>query len=166
MVGLASKWVRLAPNGTNPGLFQIRFQCIWRGTLNALNLIWKAPDLSHFRPIWPTLGPNLTSVFTTLGWRHPTHRVRVLNQGCQSSYKSVILTPNRTNLGVLRSLLMHFGLTSQNALKVLLKSPHNCTIWGQSEAILENSYNIPTSDSSSKADADDVFKLVLLHQYD
>ena len=22
--------VRLAPNGTNPGLFQIRFQCIWR----------------------------------------------------------------------------------------------------------------------------------------
>ena len=31
MVGLAPKWVRLAPNGTNPGLFQIRFQCIWRG---------------------------------------------------------------------------------------------------------------------------------------
>ena len=29
MVGLAPKWVRLAPNGTNPGLFQIRFQCIW-----------------------------------------------------------------------------------------------------------------------------------------
>ena len=31
MVGLAPKWVRLAPNETNPGLFQIRFQCIWRG---------------------------------------------------------------------------------------------------------------------------------------
>jgi len=30
MVGLAPKWVRLAPNGTNPGLFQIRFLCIWR----------------------------------------------------------------------------------------------------------------------------------------
>ena len=29
MVGLAPKWVRLAPNGTNPGLFQIRFQYIW-----------------------------------------------------------------------------------------------------------------------------------------
>ena len=28
MVGLAPKWVRLAPNGTNPGLFQIRFQYI------------------------------------------------------------------------------------------------------------------------------------------
>ena len=25
MVGLAPKWVRLAPNGTNPGFFQIRF---------------------------------------------------------------------------------------------------------------------------------------------
>ena len=25
IVGLAPKWVRLAPNGTNPGLFQIRF---------------------------------------------------------------------------------------------------------------------------------------------
>ena len=30
MVGLAPKLVRLAPNGTNPGLFQITFQCIWR----------------------------------------------------------------------------------------------------------------------------------------
>ena len=30
MVVLAPKWVRLAPNGTNPGFFQIRFQCIWR----------------------------------------------------------------------------------------------------------------------------------------
>ena len=29
MVGLAPKWVRLAPNGITPGLFQIRFQCIW-----------------------------------------------------------------------------------------------------------------------------------------
>ena len=29
MVGLAPKWVRLDPNRTNPGLFQIRFQCIW-----------------------------------------------------------------------------------------------------------------------------------------
>ena len=29
MIGLAPKWVRLAPNGTNPGIYQIRFQCIW-----------------------------------------------------------------------------------------------------------------------------------------
>ena len=29
MVGLAVKWVRLAPNWTNPALFQIRFQYIW-----------------------------------------------------------------------------------------------------------------------------------------
>ena len=33
MVGLAPNWVRLSPNGTNPGLFQIRFQCIWRPNL-------------------------------------------------------------------------------------------------------------------------------------
>ena len=30
-VGLAPNWARLAPNGTNPGLFQIRFQYIWLG---------------------------------------------------------------------------------------------------------------------------------------
>ena len=54
MVGLAPKWVRLAPNGSNPGLFQIRFQCIWRGGAKCTE-IWseKAPDLSH-------LGSNLT----------------------------------------------------------------------------------------------------------
>ena len=33
MVGLAPKWVRLAPNGTNPGLFKFQFQYIpWLGT--------------------------------------------------------------------------------------------------------------------------------------
>ena len=26
------------------------------------NMIWKAPDLSHFGPIWPTLEPNLPSL--------------------------------------------------------------------------------------------------------
>ena len=51
LVGLAPKWGRLAPKWTNPGLFQIRFQCIWRGE-----------DLSHFGPIWPTLEPNLPSL--------------------------------------------------------------------------------------------------------
>ena len=62
MVGLAPKWVRLAPNGTNPGLFQIRFQCIWRPRVKCTE-IWseKAPDLSHLEPIWPTLEPNLPS---------------------------------------------------------------------------------------------------------
>ena len=29
MSDLGAKWVRLAPNGTNPGLFQIRFQYIF-----------------------------------------------------------------------------------------------------------------------------------------
>ena len=54
MVGLATWWVKLAPNGTNPGLFQIRFQCIWRPRAKCTE-IWseKAPDLSR-------LGANLT----------------------------------------------------------------------------------------------------------
>ena len=57
-------WIRLAPNGTNPGLFQIRFQ----------NILAQ----SHLVPIWPILGPkvpdlshfavNPSSLFTR--WRH------------------------------------------------------------------------------------------------
>ena len=42
MPGLATKWLRLAPNGTNPGLFQIRFQYILG------NLIWKSPGFVPF----------------------------------------------------------------------------------------------------------------------
>ena len=53
MVGLAPKWVRLAPNGTNPGLFQIKFQCIWRGAPNALKSDLKKPGFVPF-------GANLT----------------------------------------------------------------------------------------------------------
>ena len=63
MVGLAPKWVKLATNGTNPGLFQIWFQCIWRPCAKCTE-IWsgKTPYLSHLRPIWPTLEPNLHSL--------------------------------------------------------------------------------------------------------
>ena len=49
MVGLAPKWVRLAPNGTNPGLFQIRFQCIWRGGLKKPRI---CPILGQSDPLW------------------------------------------------------------------------------------------------------------------
>ena len=54
MVGLAPKWVRLAPNWTNPGLFQIRFQCIWRGAPNALKSDLKKPLIC---PIWGKSDP-------------------------------------------------------------------------------------------------------------
>ena len=48
------KWVRLAPNGTNPGLFQIRFQYILaRRAKMYWNLIWKSPGFVPF-------GANLT----------------------------------------------------------------------------------------------------------
>ena len=60
MVGLAPKWVRLAPNETNPGLFQIRFQCIWRRVPNALKSDLKKSRICPiWGPIWPTLEPNL-----------------------------------------------------------------------------------------------------------
>ena len=56
MVGLAPKWVRLAPNGTNPGLFQIRLQCIWRGAPNALKSDLKKPRICSIwgqsDPLW------------------------------------------------------------------------------------------------------------------
>ena len=50
------KWVRLAPNGTNPGLFQIRFSTFWLGELN---LIWTSPGFLPFGPksdipVWST----------------------------------------------------------------------------------------------------------------
>ena len=63
MVGLDPKWFRLAPNGTNPGLFQIRFQCILRPRAKCTE-IWSenTPDLSHLGPIWPTLEPKLPSL--------------------------------------------------------------------------------------------------------
>ena len=54
MVGLVPKWVRLAPNGTNPGLFQIRFQCIWRTAPNALKSDLKKPGIC---PIWGQSDP-------------------------------------------------------------------------------------------------------------
>ena len=45
-----TKWVRLVPNGTNPGFFQIRFSTFW---LYVLKLIWK--KIPGFVP----LGANL-----------------------------------------------------------------------------------------------------------
>ena len=42
------------PNGTNPGLFQIRFQCIWRRAPNALKSNLKKPRIY---PIWGQFDP-------------------------------------------------------------------------------------------------------------
>ena len=48
------KVIELDPNGTNPGLFQRQ---------NELTSdLKKVPDLSHLGTIWPTLGPNLTTL--------------------------------------------------------------------------------------------------------
>ena len=65
-----SNWVRLAPNGTNPGLFQIIFQCIWRRGQSDLK---KTRICPIWGPIWPTLDPNLPSL---LAGRRMTSRHR------------------------------------------------------------------------------------------
>ena len=53
MVGLAAKWVRLAPNGTNPELFRSGFSAFCTPCKMHWNLIWKS---SGFVPF----GANLT----------------------------------------------------------------------------------------------------------
>ena len=63
MVGLAPKWDRLASNGTNPGLFPIRFQCIWRGAPNALKSDLKKPQIS---PIWGQSDPLWGQTYQSL----------------------------------------------------------------------------------------------------
>ena len=55
MSDLDPKLVRLFHNLTNPGLFS---DCV----LVYINLIWSVLNLSHLGIIWPTLGPNLTSL--------------------------------------------------------------------------------------------------------
>ena len=52
MVGLAPKWVRLAPNGTNPGFFRSDFSAF--GAVRQMHwyLIWK---ISGFVPFWANL---------------------------------------------------------------------------------------------------------------
>ena len=59
MSDLGPKWVRLAPNGTNSGLFQIRFQPKCTEIL-----FEKVPDFSHTEPIWPSLSPNFSPLFS------------------------------------------------------------------------------------------------------
>ena len=55
---LDTKWVRLAPNWTNPGLFSDQI------SVHLCTEIWseKVPDLSHSGPIWSNLVPTLTSL--------------------------------------------------------------------------------------------------------
>ena len=58
---LARIEVRLAPNGTNLGLFKISFSTFWHPAWTE-NWSLKVPDLSHLVPIWPQFGPNLANL--------------------------------------------------------------------------------------------------------
>ena len=59
MWGLAPKKIRLAPTGTNPGLFLDQIQYILARWAK-MYWIWskKSPDLSHLWPICPPWSPN------------------------------------------------------------------------------------------------------------
>ena len=61
MSDLGSKWVKLASNTTNPGLFRSNFSTCWLGDPTCTE-IWpeKVPYFSHFGPNLRTLSPNLT----------------------------------------------------------------------------------------------------------
>ena len=54
MVGLAPKWVRLAPNGTNRGFFRSDFSAFGAGAPNALKSDLKNPRIC---PIWGQSDP-------------------------------------------------------------------------------------------------------------
>ena len=58
--GSAPKWVRLAPNGTNPGLYQIRFQYIWLPSLVSIQLSLK--EICQDEAGMSELGPNETNL--------------------------------------------------------------------------------------------------------
>ena len=50
---LGPKYVRLNPNGTNPGSESLKYTEMWSENV---------PDLSHFGPIWTILEPNMISL--------------------------------------------------------------------------------------------------------
>ena len=62
MSDLGPKWVRLDPNGTNWGLFQIRFQYILAQPKRTEIWSVKVPDLSQLRSMWSTLCTYMTSL--------------------------------------------------------------------------------------------------------
>ena len=116
MVGLAPKWVRLAPNGTNPGLFSA-------GAPNALKSDLKKPRIC---PIWGQSDPRQTyHPWVRLAFRPPN----ATNLGHLNSVLD--------NLEV--------GWSSQNAMKLNLQSPWFVPfgpIWPDFEATLSSLHRI------------------------
>ena len=94
MVGLAPKWVRLAPNGTNPGRFQIRFQCI----LHVCKWLIFPQDIvgncysRGYRVVRPLMFPMLFRVRVELLFHIYADSVFRIQQCCQHIYGKSKLT--------------------------------------------------------------------------
>ena len=133
MVGLAPKWVRLATNGTNPGLFQIRFQCIWLplqslvGWRDDLKLINHFSTLGRLRDselersswwvlclVWPHC------LYMQPNWQPCGGRVIDIRVGLSSQ-----ISPKWDKSGTCVGLWLQ-----KNVLKLILKS-QICPIWSQ-----------------------------------
>ena len=118
---LGLKWVRFASNGTNSGLFKIRFQYILaRWAKMYWNLIWKSPgfvpfgvNLTHFGPksghpilfrrmsigfLWPFLSRGQYSLqmfaYNTCISRWRWYRNWVLNQCYIHCFREVSIIPS------------------------------------------------------------------------
>ena len=90
VAGLDSKWVRWDPNGTNPGLFQIRFQDILscRAKMYWIH-IWKSSGVFPFEANLTNFAPNSDNHSHPLRYRYVTKSkfAKVLCILSQCAYK-------------------------------------------------------------------------------
>ena len=124
MLARAPKWLTLAPNDTNTGLFQIRFQYILaRRAKMYWNLICKrsekATDLSHLGPIWPTLETNLTSPFLLFVGSRKHHNA----QGMSAWFlNTTSLSPNVKNS-------TYLGLVITAVISIIVRLKHEIRLF-------------------------------------
>ena len=95
---LGTNWVTLALNGTNLGLFQIRFQNILALRAKMFwNLIWKSPKFVILWPILPIFWPEYNTPLST----HLSRR-RHRSAGMRSNYPHPV-GQNRIKLNTLHT---------------------------------------------------------------
>ena len=111
------KLVRMTQNGTNPGLFHMRFQYI--------SAHWeKVPDLFRYVPFRPIFYPksDIPDWFVSTLWSD-TRRPDL-------APKWVRLDPNGTNQGIFQIRFSTFWLGEPKCTESDLKNPRICPICG------------------------------------